>query len=452
MKRYGKAALAAAIGTVLSVNMMTAASGTFGSGDLNGDGVVTESDASLLSAWLTQKGDLTAEQAAEADWNGDGLLNGYDLSGMKRSILTLERNVTEQIFHADSQSVKPIGRTYYNETDETLWMAFSGTGAGFSMIGTKAEIAIAKDSNTASNAYARFAIYVNGALVVDDLLSEAEQRYTVYESDAAEYVEIRVVKLSETANSLCGISEIAVEAAGGLTPLAPKGRTIEFIGDSITCGYGVDAASQSEHFKTETEDFSKTYAYLAADLLDADYSAVSMSGYGVISGYTSGALNSSQTLPQYYDRFGYSWNTFGSESLSASDLMWDFETLVPDVIVVNLGTNDSSYTGSDADKCNEFAVGYTEFLKQIRAKNPDALIVCTLGIMGDGLYPYIEQAAAAYTEETGDENIACMKFDVQNGSDGYGADWHPSAVTHQKAAQKLAEELSALTGWTLTQE
>lgn len=49
---------------------------------------------------------------------------------------------------------------------------------------------------------------------------------------------------------------------------------MEFIGDSITCGYGVDDPDKEHHFKTATEDVTKAYAYKTALALNADYSMV----------------------------------------------------------------------------------------------------------------------------------------------------------------------------------
>ena len=85
-----------------------------------------------------------------------------------------------------------------------------------------------------------------------------------------------------------------------------------------------------------------------------------------------------------------------------------------------------------------------DFLKIIREKNPDSKILCTLGILGDSVYGDIENAAARYTEETGDENISCMKFEYQLYSDGISADYHPTEATHSKAAAKLINEIRQL--------
>lgn len=49
--------------------------------------------------------------------------------------------------------------------------------------------------------------------------------------------------------------------------------------------------------------------------------------------------------------------------------------------------------------------------------------------------------------ETGDAKVYTMKFDVQQSSDGYGADWHPSEATHTKAADKLTAKIKEIMGW-----
>ncbi len=59
-------------------------------GDVDGNGVVNQHDASLLSAWLVANPDaeLSFENGPQnADMNDDGILNGYDLSYLKKAIL-----------------------------------------------------------------------------------------------------------------------------------------------------------------------------------------------------------------------------------------------------------------------------------------------------------------------------------------------------------------------------
>lgn len=343
------------------------------------------------------------------------------------------------VYLPDAEHVKQIGRTELLE--DTLWMAFSGSGAEFQFTGKKAVVTFQGDSASLRvgnvDNHARIAIYVNGERVIDDMIDRAEKSYTVVESDTEEDCTIRIIKLSETAMSTVGIKRIEADAGAVIQPVEERDYLIEFIGDSITCGYGVDDEDRNHHFSTRTEDVTKTYAYKTAEALNADYSMVAISGYGVISGYTADGSekNTAQTLPQYYDKLGFSYGQYSGRT--PQDCSWDFSGREPDLIVVNLGTNDDSYTLTDGERQEEFQTAYTAFIEQIRSCNPDARIVCTLGIMGDRLYPYVEQAVETYTAQTGDECVTAMKFDPQSASDGYAADWHPTEATHRKAAEKL---------------
>ncbi len=346
-------------------------------------------------------------------------------------------------------NVRPLGRTHPLKT--ALWLVQSGSGAEFTFCGTRCEVTILGNVNASlssdADSHTRIAIEVNGVRVLDDMIDAREKTYPVFESDTAQDVTVRIIKLSEAAQSTCGIGSITVEAEDGIHPTAGKARRIEFIGDSITCGYGVDDEDRNHHFSTRTEDATKTYAYRTAQLLDADWSLVSYSGHGVVSGYTAipGVAAPHQRLPMFYGKLGFSAGAF--QKKIAASVKWDFSAFVPDIIVINLGTNDDSYVKGDAGRTAEFREGYTVFLRDVHGNNPDAMILCTLGIMGDALYPAVKDAVAAYTAETGDTRVATMRFDVQRAADGYAADWHPTERTHIRAAEKLAAEIRSLMGW-----
>ena len=280
------------------------------------------------------------------------------------------------------------------------------------------------------------------------MVNSPEETFTVFESAEAKTVNVKVIKLSECAMSTCGIKAITVAEGETIKPAAAKSHTIEFIGDSITCGYGVDDEVKEHHFSTSTEDVTKAYAYKTAQALDADYSMFSISGYGIISGYTTGSTPvKEQTIPQYYESLGFSYNSFANTT-KPHTLEWDFESFKPEVIVINLGTNDASYTNILKERKQEYADGYKAFLKQVRENNPDATIFCTLGTMDNRLCQKLMETVIEYTAETGDENVHYMMFDLQDGAnDGYAADWHPTEATHQKAADKLVNEIKTVMGW-----
>lgn len=357
--------------------------------------------------------------------------------------------LSEKSFNASDEYVREIGRTYYAE-DGVLWLAQSASGAEFTFNGTSASVVLKGDSNAATpwgkDNYARYVIYVNGEKTDDSMMNEATRTVEIFSSDSEKETTVKILKVSECVNSTLGIESINVTSIGNIHPTEEKELKIEFIGDSITCGYGVDDEVKEHHFKTDTEDATKAYAVKTAALLNADYSLVSFSGHGIISGYSGdGKIHADQTVSPFYTKVG---KTYGGkcDSVSVGDVDWDFKSFVPDVIVINLGTNDDSYTGTDTEKQRAYIDGYIDFLGVVRENNPDAHILCTLGVMGDRLYPSIETAVSEYTAKTGDSKISSMKFDVQNPADGYAADWHPTDATHTKAAEKLAEEIKKIIG------
>ncbi len=348
------------------------------------------------------------------------------------------------------ENVKLLGRTYM--IDDTLWLSLSGSGVDFSYTGKKLSMTVVGDGASTISGndtnYARLAVYVDGERVIDDMINSPEKSYTIFESDKEKTVSVQIIKLSETAMSTLGIKPLELGEGGKLAPAPEKTHKIEFIGDSITCGYGVDDEDPNHNFSTATEDVTKAYAYKTAQKLNADYSMFSTSGYGIISGYTSNDEKvTQQTIPQYYESMGFSWNSFNN-TLRPQDAEWDFSKYQPDLVVINLGTNDDSYCKSNGERQEEYSSAYVEFLKKVRKNNPTAHIICSVGIMGTRIYPAVEMAVYSYTKETGDENITAFKFEQQDGeNDGLAADWHPTEATHEKASDKLVEYIRTVMSW-----
>lgn len=345
------------------------------------------------------------------------------------------------------QTLKPLGRTHL--LNDTLWMAWSGSGAAFTFFGKSCAITMTGDSTSYATGekdnQARIAIEVNDQRVVDALMDAPEKTFPIFSSDTAQEVSVRIIKLSESAMSTCAIKWITVDTDGRIQPAAPKAHRIEIVGDSITCGYGTDDLDPEHHFITATEDVTKSYSYKTAQALNADYSLVSLSGYGIISGYTATAEEKvDQILPKYYDKLGFSYGNY--LGMKPQETAWNFQSK-PELIIINLGTNDDSYCLDHHDRQLDYQQNYTAFLKTVRSHNPAAKLLCVLGMMGDRLYPFVKAAAADYTAQTGDTNIACMPFPVQLAEDGYAADWHPSIVTHDKATERLVAYVKQLMGW-----
>ena len=341
----------------------------------------------------------------------------------------------ESDFHADEDYVKIGGRTYTN-SNGTVILSNTCSCVEFAFVGTLAEVTLTSDCKDSK---ARVGIFVNGERTIDTMLTEKKTTLKVFESDVPEKCIVSIVKLSEQSHSYVGVKNIHAVTEYGIIPTPERERKIEFIGDSITCGYGIDAPNEGYDFSTETEDGSKTYAALTGKALDADVNIVAWSGIGAYSCYTSGDEPSQWKLIS---------GIYGNTDTMHTSKKWDFSKWQPDVVVINIGTNDNSWTKGIDSRVDTFGNAYYDLICQVREKNPDAYIICSLGAMGSNLLPEIKEQVAVYSADTGDYRVTTFEFANQNGyKDGYGADYHPSAKTHQKMADKLAPFIAEIMGW-----
>ncbi len=343
-------------------------------------------------------------------------------------------------FYANTLLTKQLGRNYYDNDSGVLWLVHSGSMVEFKINGTKLTVNMISDGGSfgENTNNARFAIYLDGERVVDHCMTKPEASFEVFNhTEAAEHT-VKIIKLSEAAQSIVGIASIDAECYGVIEPTDDKELKIEFIGDSITCAYGVDDEVKEHGFSTHTEDATKSYAYKASELLGADYSLVCYSGNGIISGYSGDGSRATWGLvPEIYTKVG---KTGGGEHPDISSVDWDFGSFKPDYIVINLGTNDNSYVKGDKTKEQEYIDGYVDFLKLVRKNNKDAHIICALGVMGDELFGAIEKAV----EQFGDKNTSTLRFSPRTSSDPIAADWHPAEVTQERAAKELVAHIESL--------
>ncbi|MGN1195777.1 MAG: GDSL-type esterase/lipase family protein [Acutalibacteraceae bacterium] len=343
------------------------------------------------------------------------------------------------VLDASDTYVKPLGRSVYDGS--VRWMSMSGSGIEFDCEGVSADIQLIdeKAGSTPANHRPRVAVYVNGYLVCDQSLKSSETHVEIDLESCGGRAIVRVVKLSESMYSYFGIGTITIVGKRPAVPTSQKQLKLEFIGDSITCGFGIDEPDSSKNFSTQTENFSKTYAYLTALAFDAEYSAVGYAGYGVYSGYTSGSRNTSDVIFTRYEN-AIDNKTFTSPYISSQ---WGFDSYRPNLVVINLGTNDASYCGTQESRAG-FVEEYKRLLSLVREKNPDAFILCVLGDMNNSMYPYIEQAISEFKLETGETKIDNAIIQFNMGQTDIVISGHPGALANKSASEDLIEKIRQL--------
>ncbi len=336
-------------------------------------------------------------------------------------------------------------------------LSLSASGVEFTYTGTKLTVTFYGDSTTRVEEnepqpwrdQARVSVYVDEICFLDTVIKKEKETFVVYGEDPAQEEAphtVRILKLSEPRMSAVGLGEIRILAEDGPKPAAEAETYMEFIGDSITCGYGIDTLSELHPFSTTTENAAKAFAYLTAKALGADFSCVSYSGHGLISGYTPdpSVPKLGELIQPYYEIFAYSYNTFRGQKME--DSAWDFSgERKPDIVVINLGTNDDSYVQGDTAKTEAFREAYLRFLEQVHHIRPQARIIAAFGLMGDALFAAEEAAVEMFKEKSGFKEVYACRLTPQDPlKNGYAADYHPSAASHAIAARELVAFIRSL--------
>ena len=250
---------------------------------------------------------------------------------------------------------------------------------------------------------------------------------------------VRLTKRTETFYGTPRFLGFELDQGRGLLDLpdAPQ-RRIEFIGDSITAGYGVEGQSPTCIFSTETENAALTYAAQTAAQLNASYAVVAVSGLGVVRNYNAENNLSSGTMLTYYGR------TVANDE--AED--WDFGEWVPQAVVINVGTND--YSTSPHPESEVFLLGYTNLIFEVRERNPDAHIFAVSGpLMAGPAADNIRDVVTQMNEALRDERVHLVAIENTLESSGvdFGCDWHPNASGQRKIAAQLAPAIAGVLGW-----
>lgn len=364
-------------------------------------------------------------------------------------------DVEDNIYYSEQKyySVDNI-KTYYNLTENPQSYSFSesntldlvniqaayselSTGITFDWSGSTVELnayCVGDVTFTMHIPYladaATFAAYIDGQRIPGLLLpvevDSFDKLYTVtvnvgelpkvhsivfsraYEAYYAKFVEIR-----------------SVEVNGHLLKKDANDKLVEFVGDSITCGWGI-ADSNSNNF---IADGTQTYAYLASRSLGVDYRIRSHSGSGFE--YASNGMNG---IP-------YAWNEMYKRvnPFRSTTLMYAPERKA-DVVCINLGTNDSSgwksARGVEITEDMDYAVEKMKsFIALVESYNPGAKIVWITGGMTD---KYAE-CANRTVNELGGENAGY--FTVHFPKSTSGDQGHPDRTEHTVMANILKEFL-----------
>lgn len=350
-----------------------------------------------------------------------------------------QRNAAPQVqlFSPDHPHIHYIGRI---DVSDPKHPKLSGAGAYFRIHfqGRSCEL-IMNDQHLNGN-HNYIAIELDGQYQGRLKISRDRNKYVVADKLKDGDHLLFICKATEAQNGYIELSGIRCEQ---LLPLKGEPRRkIEFIGNSITCGMGVDTTEIPCGAGTWYDQHNAYLAYgpLVARALQADWLLSAVSGIGVSRNWNSPGPTMPEVYPNLY---------LNTDSI----VTWAAERYVPDLISICLGTNDfsdgdGSYQRADLDSAT-FVRGYIQFVQSIRDRYPDAPICCVSSPAisrqkAVRLNNYLSAVVQHFKKRQAAEKISLFIFSRTYSG---GCSGHPNRPEHQQMAEELLPYYRQVMGW-----
>ncbi|MFQ3580196.1 MAG: lipase, partial [Bacteroidales bacterium] len=150
-------------------------------------------------------------------------------------------------------------------------------------------------------------VIIDNGLPYKLYLNNSETQYITLAENLPDTIHsIELIKITESLQGYIDFGGFLTEKGKHLLPPTTNyNMEIHFIGNSITCGYGIESFDENETFEPHTENFYDTYAGITARYLGASYQVVARSGIGMYRNYGSPNTGSDDCMFAIYDRIFY---------------------------------------------------------------------------------------------------------------------------------------------------
>lgn len=307
-----------------------------------------------------------------------------------------------------------------------LWLGWTNTGVSFRFEGNHLTF--------------QFAQPAGGQVPYVGILIDAEPRRMLPVGDEHLTLDIhlrssgvhtvRLIKMTELLDDISLFLEgVYLDDQARLLPPPPlPSRRLEFIGDSITCGFGNLSASPADPFSPATEDSTQTYAALVSRHFGTDTHYLCRSGRGMVSDCDGCRA---QPIARWF-----------FETTLTHPEPWDFSAWQPDLVVINVGTNDR--VGEVPQE--EFVRESAAFLRRLREVYPAARLLWVYGLMDADFVPAVQETVAI--ARTDDPKVDLLLLpSIYPHPEEQAACYHPNLAAHARAARALIPKIAELTGW-----
>jgi lysophospholipase L1-like esterase len=312
-------------------------------------------------------------------------------------------------------------------------LGYPGTGLMLRFQGSSLSLHLTSDSDKSA-----LTVVIDHGDPALQLLRKGEQNIVLAAGlDAGPHI-AEIYKRTETWQGIVTLLDLALPADGVLLPPSPQPvRKLMFVGDSVTCGAGVENNSTCTADPAHpANDAYHSYGMELGRRLDAQTHLVCYGGRGVERDYRGlGIADNVLNAPQFLDL-----------SIAADEpsnrAPWEFRGWTPDAIFVSLGTNDFNLQKTKPLDANTFVEDYARLLGTLRSHYPRAAIFATEGaIVTDPLLRKYVQDAIAKTMDARIQWVQATHYP------GNGCDGHPTKAQHLHMADDIEPVLRKALGW-----
>ncbi len=336
-----------------------------------------------------------------------------------------------KLIPANHEAIRYVGRFDFSNPQEVRF-DWSGVYFQFSFRGSECALRM---SDTGHNYYNVFVD--NQPSKTFDVKSDTT--LVIVSGRGKQNHKVQVFKRTEGGLGTATFKGLLISKDGEMLPWKDVPvRKIEFIGNSITCGYGTEGLSKSERWRPDTENNYMSYAPIMARAFKADYHIVAHSGLGVVRNYGYKEKVSPSAMP---DRFNRVYD-------EKEQPLWNFGQWKPDVVVINLGTNDFS-TQPFPDK-DVFIKGYEKLIGEVCKQYGDLPIFCVVGPMIDEpCYSYVKEMVQDFRTANQKKNVYFVGIPtyLMDPEKDLGSDFHPNYSGQRKMAAHVLPVIASVLNW-----
>ena len=322
--------------------------------------------------------------------------------------------------------IKPLGRTAVNPDNTGIMCDWPGNGFQMNVSGGGGTLEVTVVTDYEAN----WAVLVDDTQVYWERLPETGGTISAAIPSGDHLVS--VIKESDNKGKESNYCDLITMTFPGTIQAKPadKALTIEFIGDSYTCGHGTLGTYAPGYQWVGTEhSFTHGFAYYTAQNLNADYMIAARGGIGLFDGVSAEQPDDDPDAT-IADIYPY------TAGFRKSAGLYDFAKQV-DIVVVELGANDT-ISESDANfKSAAWKARLESLTNTVREKYPDASIV----FLSHRAAKYKIMKTICEERAESDPNLYAFSFAHQGNGSGTATQYygHPNAAD----SKELADALSA---------